>query len=221
VCLPLLEYLQVASTQPSAGNPRPPTLHNRLGRADYPIRPAVLSQRRASILYRQLPALRPSDTGRIPDSFAEGLSEGITNISSKMHADRRSRETRVSEASWCKTFREKYGDRIADEILLFTSAVVDDFLPAFYQDLGGKAKGESERVLLQREVDQCAEVFDVLPFKISPSQVISLKTFDFAGLSMAEVGTGPPPSASYLPRPPPTLPHAPYPSTIHRRKPTT
>jgi hypothetical protein len=91
VCLPLLEYLQVATTQPSAGNPRPPKLHDRLGRADYPVRPAVLSQRRASILYRQLPALHPSDTGRIPDSFAEGLSEGLTNIASEMHADRRSR----------------------------------------------------------------------------------------------------------------------------------
>jgi hypothetical protein len=33
----------------------------------------------------------------------------------------------------------------------------------------------------------------VLPFKVSPSQVISLKTFDFAGLSMAEAGTGAPP----------------------------
>jgi hypothetical protein len=30
----------------------------------------------------------------------------------------------------------------------------------------------------------------VLPFKVSPSQVVALKTFDFAGLSMSEVGTG-------------------------------
>jgi hypothetical protein len=35
VCLPLLEYLQVATTQPSTGNPRPPTIQDRLGRADY------------------------------------------------------------------------------------------------------------------------------------------------------------------------------------------
>jgi hypothetical protein len=45
-------------------------------------------------------------------------------------------------------------------------------------------------VILQREVDQSADLFDVLPFKVSPSQVIALKTFDFAGLSMSEVGTG-------------------------------
>jgi hypothetical protein len=39
-------------------------------------------------------------------------------------------------------------------------------------------------------VDQSADTFDVLPFKVTPSQVIALKTFDFAGLSMRKVGTG-------------------------------
>jgi hypothetical protein len=39
-------------------------------------------------------------------------------------------------------------------------------------------------------VDQSAYTFDVLPFKVTPSQVIALKTFDFAGLSMSEVCTG-------------------------------
>jgi hypothetical protein len=45
-------------------------------------------------------------------------------------------------------------------------------------------------VIIQREVDQSADTFDVLHFKVSPSQVIALKTFDFVGLSMSEVGTG-------------------------------
>jgi hypothetical protein len=45
-------------------------------------------------------------------------------------------------------------------------------------------------VILQREVDQSADTFDMLPFKVSPSQVVALNTFDFAGLSMSEVGTG-------------------------------
>jgi hypothetical protein len=48
-------------------------------------------------------------------------------------------------------------------------------------------------VLLQREVDQSAEKFDVLAFKVSLSQVIALRTFDFAGISLGEVGTGLPP----------------------------
>jgi hypothetical protein len=41
-----------------------------------------------------------------------------------------------------------------------------------------------------RSARKCTEVFDILPFKVSPSQVISLKTFDFVELSMAEVDTG-------------------------------
>jgi hypothetical protein len=190
VCLPLLQFLQVASTSPSAANPRPLTLQDRLGRADYPVRPAVVSYRREHVLYRLLPDLRPANLGRLPDSFAESLSDGLTNIATEMHADRRSRETRAVESTRPKTFRDRYGDRIADAILLFTAVSDDDLLPPFYQELGAKRKGESERVLLQREVDQSAEVFGVLAFKVSPSQVISLKTFDFGGLSMSEVGTG-------------------------------
>jgi hypothetical protein len=62
--------------------------------------------------------------------------------------------------------------------------------PPFYQELGARQKGDSERALLQREVDQSAECLGVLPFKVTPSQEIALKTFDFAGISMAEVGTG-------------------------------
>jgi hypothetical protein len=61
-------------------------------------------------------------------------------------------------------------------------------------------------VILQREVDQSADAFDVLDFKVSPSQVISLKTFDFSGLSFSEVETGVLPliisPLSSLPNPP-------------------
>jgi hypothetical protein len=189
-CRPLVEFLQVASTQPTAGNSRPVTLQDRLGLADHPVRAAVLHQRRTAVLYRVLPALVPYSHGHLPDTFAKTLADGLTNIAVEMHTDRRARETRVSESARSKTFRERYGERIADGILLLTASADDDILPPFYQELGGKQKGESERVILQREVDQSADTFDVLPFKVTPSQVIALKTFDFAGLSMSEVGTG-------------------------------
>jgi hypothetical protein len=168
----------------------PGIVQDRLGLADHPVCAAVLRQRRTSVLYRILPALVPAGHRHPPDTFAETLAEGLTNIAVEMHADRRSRETRVSESALPKTFRERYGDRIVDGILLLTASSDDDLLPPFYQELGGKQKGESERVILQREVDQSADTFDVLPFKVSPSQVIALKTFDFAGLSMSKVGTG-------------------------------
>jgi hypothetical protein len=189
ICLPLVEFLQVASTQPTNGNPRPFTLQDRLGQADYPVRPAVVTQRRTAVLFRQLPVMMPTNQGHLPDSFAETLADCLTNIATEMHADRRARESRVVESTRSKTFWERYGDRIADGMLRFTAVVDDDLLPPFYQELGGKQKGESDRVLLQREVDQSAEAFDVLAFTVSPSQVIALRTLDFAGISLGEVGT--------------------------------
>jgi hypothetical protein len=73
-----------------------------------------------------------------------------------MHADRRARDTRAVESARKKTFLDKYGERIADGILLLTGAVDDNLLPPFYQELGGRQNGESDRVNLQREVDQSA-----------------------------------------------------------------
>jgi hypothetical protein len=115
---------------------------------------------------------------------------GLTNISAEMHADRQAREYRAGKARRPKTFRERYGDRVADQLLLVANAVENDLLPPFYQELGSRQKGDSERVLLQRELDQSAEFFGVLSFKVTPSQVIAPKTFYFADISMAEVGTG-------------------------------
>jgi hypothetical protein len=188
VCRPLVEFLQVGSTQPTDGNPRSVTLQDRLVFTDHPVCASVLHQRRTSVLYRILPALFLSSHGHLPDTFAKTLAEGLANIAVEMHADRRSRETRVSELALPKTFIERYGDRIAGRILLLTASSDDDLLPPFYQELGGKQKGESDGVILQREVHQSTDTFDVLPFKVSPSQVITLKTFDFAGLSMSKVG---------------------------------
>jgi hypothetical protein len=134
----------------------------------------VVTQHRTAVLFQQLPALIPAHHGHLPDSFAETLAEGLPNIAMETHADRRARESHVVESSLPKTFHERYGDQIADGILRFTAVADDDLLPPFYQELGGKQKGESDRVLLQRKVDQSTDAFDVLVFKVSPSQVIIL-----------------------------------------------
>jgi hypothetical protein len=141
VCLPLLEFLQVASTQPTAGNHSPPSLQDWLGKVHYPVRPTVTNERRTTVLYHLLPALAPTNQGHLPDTFAETLADSLTNITVEMHANHHSRETRVSESTRSKTFREKYGDHITDGILLLTSSSEDDPLPLFYQELGGKQNG--------------------------------------------------------------------------------
>jgi hypothetical protein len=143
--------------------------------------------------------MRPRTGPKLPDALADNLGADLTNIAAEMHADRQAREYRAGKARRPKTFRERYGDRITDQLLLLTNMLDDELLPPFYQELWARQKGESERVLLQREVDQSAECLGVLPFKVTPSQAIALKTFDFAGISMAEVGTGAPP-LSIIPR---------------------
>jgi hypothetical protein len=216
ICLLFLDLLQIASTQPIEGNPRPVTLQDRLGMVDYPVRPVVLNQIRIAVIYRLLPDLHPVVQGHLPDSFRSSLSDGLTNIATEMHADRRSREMRVLEATRPNTFHERYWERMADEILLLASATDDDFLPAFYQKLGGKSKGESERVLLQREVDQCAEVFDAPPFGVYPFQALTSLAYPWPKWGPVVY-----PSASSLLRLPPSLTLRPYPSTTPRWKPLT
>jgi hypothetical protein len=126
----------------------------------------------------------------MPDAFALSMSAGLTSIATEMHAGRRAHVYRAAEAKRSKTFHDKYGDRIADGILLLTRAMANNFIPAYYQGGGGRQKGGSEHVILQREVDQSDESLGLLPFKVSPSQVISLKTFDFCGISVGVVGPG-------------------------------
>jgi hypothetical protein len=75
-------------------------------------------------------------------------------------------------------------------MLLLTNQPDDDQLPNFFHELVGHPKGISERILLQREVDLAARALGVQPFKVTPSQILALKTFDFVGDGYTEIGTG-------------------------------
>jgi hypothetical protein len=45
---------------------------------------------------------------------------GLTHTTSEMHLNRRVRDMRPMESAWKKTFRDKYGEHIADSMLLIT-----------------------------------------------------------------------------------------------------
>jgi hypothetical protein len=49
-CRPLIEFLQVASTQPNAGNPCPVLLQELLGKVDYSARAAIIRHRHTAVL---------------------------------------------------------------------------------------------------------------------------------------------------------------------------
>jgi hypothetical protein len=87
------------------------------------------------------------------------------------------------------TVRKKYGDRTADMLLLLTRSDDDDF-PDYYQGIAPKPKGISERVIFQREVDAAADVMDLVPFQVTPSQFMTMKSFDFCGPAYSKIGTG-------------------------------
>jgi hypothetical protein len=95
VCAPFLTFLQLASTSPTTDNPRPVTLQDELGLPHHVTRPGVVRNRRASVLYRFLPDLRPSSAA-LPDTFAASMLAGLTRIAAEMHADRRARDTRAN-----------------------------------------------------------------------------------------------------------------------------
>jgi hypothetical protein len=161
----------------------------RVGLRDFHPSPSVISHRRENVLYRQLIGLRPT-VATAGDPALVGIASSMNNIASAMHHDLVVRETRYAEAKKPSTLWEKHGDRPADMRLLLTWSTDDEDLPEYYLNVSGKHKGLSERMILQREVDAAAQVLDLVPFQVTPSQVIAMKTFDFTGASYSELGTG-------------------------------
>jgi hypothetical protein len=114
----------------------------------------------------------------------------MNNIAIVMHSNLAVRKTRYAENQKSTTVREKCGDRTADMMLLMTRSEDDDDLPYSYLCISAKPKGLSERVIFQREVDAADGVLRLVPFQVTPSQVVTMKSFDFCGTSCSEIGTG-------------------------------
>jgi hypothetical protein len=70
---PFLDFLQVASTQPSEVTGHPVTIQDHLGLRGHPIRPSVVKMRWNTVLYSLLPDLRPT-VGALPDAFTISMS---------------------------------------------------------------------------------------------------------------------------------------------------
>jgi hypothetical protein len=185
---PLVDFLTIALVSPSGNAVTPVTVRDKLG-LDWDINTALVGYRREKILYTVLPHLRPSTPSR-GDPYVQDLANGVNQFVTEMKDTRIAGDDRRLEAAHPKTFREKYGDRLAEQMLLLTNQPDDDLLPNFFHELAGRPKGISERILLQREVDLAARAQGVQPFKVTPSQILGIKTFDFTGDGYTEAGTG-------------------------------
>jgi hypothetical protein len=188
VCKPLVDFLLASVTKAANDLAGPRTVQPRIGIRDFYPSPAMVNHRREYELYHQLPWMCPAAT-TTGDPALVGISASMNNIASAMHHDLAVRETRYADAKIPSTLRE-HGDRTAGMLLLLTRSADDDDLPDYYVSVSGKPKGLSERIILQREVDATAMVLDLVPFQVTPSQVIAMRKFDFTSASYTEIGTG-------------------------------
>jgi hypothetical protein len=184
----LVNFLVVRITKNANDLNAPRTVQPCARLRDFHPIPAVISHRREHVLYLQLPGLMPT-AATAGDPALVGISSSMDNISSAMNHYLTVRETRYDEAKKPSNLREKHGDRTADMLLLLTHSTDDDNLSEYYLNVSGNPKGLSERVILQRQVDATSLVLDLVPFQVTPSQVIAMKTFDFTGASYSEIGT--------------------------------
>jgi hypothetical protein len=189
LCKPLVYFLLASDTKAANDLTGPRMVQPRIGIHDFYPSPSVANHRREHVLYRQLPGLHPT-ASMMGDPALEGIATSMNNIASAMHHNLDVRETRYAEAKKPSILREKLGDRTADMLLLLTRSADDDDLPDYYLNVSGNPKGLSQRIILQREVDATAMVLDLVPFQVTPSQVIAMKTFDFTGASYTDIGTG-------------------------------
>jgi hypothetical protein len=185
---PLVDFLTIALVSPNGTTLTPVTVKDKVGLEWY-INPSLVGYRGEKILFSVLPDLRPSTSSRC-DPYVQDLANGVKQVVIEMKDTRIAGDDRRLEAARPKTFREKCGDRLADQMILLTNQPDDDQLPNFFHELAGRPKGISNRILLQREVDLAACSLGVQPFKFTPSQILALETFDFVGYGYTEIGTG-------------------------------
>jgi hypothetical protein len=188
VCKELVDYLVVGVTNSAIDLVGPRTVQARVGLHDFYPSPAVISHSRDHVLYQQLTGLLPT-AAAVGDPEIVEITASMNNIASDMHHDLAVRETRCTEAHKPSTLHKKHGDRTADMLLLLTRSSDDEDLPEYYINVSDKPKGLSNRIVLQREVGAAAEASDLIPFQVTPSQVIAVKTYDFYGASYSEIGT--------------------------------
>jgi hypothetical protein len=121
----------------------------------------------------------------------------MNNIARAMHSDLAFRESRYAENKKVMTVQETYGDRTANMLLLLTRSEDDDGLSEYHLGVSSKPKGLSERVIFQREIDAAADVLGLVPFQVTPSQVMTMKNVYFVVRPIVKLGPASSPSASH------------------------
>jgi hypothetical protein len=151
---------------------------------------SAISHRREHVLYRDLPALRPSLGSATSDPALLDVARGVREMVTEARAERNDRADSRALARLPRSVRERLGDSIVDRLLLLCRADDDDDLPALYHEWAARPRGVSERWVLQQAVDAACAALGAPAFEVTPTQVMAFKNFRFAGASYTDIGAG-------------------------------
>jgi hypothetical protein len=159
-CASLIEFLTVSLVQPTTDVETPLTVHAQAGnKVSHSPGPTTINHRREHVLYRDLPALRPS--ALLPAASDPALFEvakGMRDMVVEARADRNDRADHRDTSRRPKTTRDKMGDRITDRLLVLCRATSDEDLPPLYHEWA------SERYVLQQAIEASCAALSVPVF---------------------------------------------------------
>jgi hypothetical protein len=118
------------------------------------------------------------------------VADSIFGFATEFRTDRNKRADQRAEAALPKTVRQKYGGGVVDQLLKLTHTTLDEEMPPLYQELAGRPKAMSKRLFMQGLVDKMADKLKTVGFKVSPAQVLSLRTFTFVASHHHDLGAG-------------------------------
>jgi hypothetical protein len=105
-------------------------------------------------------------------------------------AERNDRADSRALARLPRSVRERLGEAIVDRLLLLCRADDDEDLPPVYHDWAARARGVSERWVLQQAVDSACATLGGAAFEVTPTQVMAFKNFRFSGATYTDIGAG-------------------------------
>jgi hypothetical protein len=173
-CSRLIDFLIIALVQPTEERSTPYTLLPQVGTAGYVPGLEAISHLRETILYRDLPALRPAvRRPTTSDPALLDVARGMRDMVAEARAERTARSDNREEAYCPCTIREKLGESIVDRLILLCGITNDDALPALDHKWAARPHGLPERWVMQQSVDISCASQGMSPFEVTPTQVMA------------------------------------------------
>jgi hypothetical protein len=190
-CSGLIYFITVALIQPTEDDEAPLTVHAQAGKAGHLPGPVAIHYRREHILYRDLPYLLPLTTrAATSDPTLIDVARGMRNMVSEARVNRNDRAANRDESQRPNTVRENMGDTIMDRLPLLCLSTCGKELPQIYQEWDARARGASERWVIQQEVEASCAFLNVPVFEVTLDQVMALKNFRLSGSTYFDIGFG-------------------------------